>query len=91
MEKIGFRDRKERTEGLGTKTRYPGSRIAGTRSPGRAKQLCVGHGVDVGTHHAHFIILLVQIVEQDVAERYHANQVAFVANGQVTETVAPHP
>jgi hypothetical protein len=43
--------------------------------------------VDVGTHHAHFIILLVQIVEQGVAERYHANQVAFGANGQVTETV----
>ena len=52
--------------------------------------LGVWHRVDVGAHHAHFIILLVQIVEQGVAERYHANQVAFVANGQVTETVAPH-
>src|ERR1035438_2539892 len=44
----------------------------------------------VAAHHAHLVILLVQIVQQDVAQRYHANQSSLVANGQVAETVASH-
>src|SRR3974390_3513657 len=52
--------------------------------------LRVGHRVDVGTHHAYFVIFLIQIMQQDVPERHHADQVSFVADREVAETVAPH-
>jgi len=44
----------------------------------------------VGPHHADLVVLLVQIVQQDVAQRNHAHQVSLVANRQMTETVAAH-
>jgi hypothetical protein len=31
------------------------------------ENLCVWDGVDVGAHHAHFVIFLVQIVQQNIA------------------------
>lgn len=46
--------------------------------------------VDVGPHHADLVILLVQIVEQNIAQRNHAYELALMANGQVSKAVATH-
>jgi hypothetical protein len=52
--------------------------------------LCVRDGVDVGAHHAHLIVLLAQIVQQDVTQGHHADQMSIQADGHVTEAVPPH-
>ena len=45
--------------------------------------------VDVGAHHAHLVILLIQVVHQDVAQRDHADQLSLMANRQMAKSMAP--
>ena len=45
--------------------------------------LSVRDGVDVGTHHANFVVFLVQVMQQNVPQRDDANQLSFMANGQM--------
>ncbi len=46
--------------------------------------------MEVSAHHPNFIILLIEVVEKDVAKGDDAFQFASGANGQVSETVPLH-
>ena len=61
---------------------------------GRVNQpvgLCpVGGRMEVGTHHAHFIVLGVQVMQQDVPQGNYADQLFARAYRQVAKAVPPH-
>src|SRR5579862_4988928 len=46
--------------------------------------------VDVGAHHAHFIIFLRQVAQEQVTQGNQALEFCAFANGQVTEAVVAH-
>ena len=47
----------------------------------RGAFLGVRGGVDVGAHHAHLVVLLIEIMEQDIAQRHDSYQMSLVADG----------
>src|SRR5579872_1431985 len=53
-------------------------------------RLSVGHGVNVGAHHPDFVVLFVEILEEDVAQGDDADQAPLMADREMTKIVTAH-
>ncbi len=80
---------------LALRRRDPGGRVADGVLPscdaGRWRDdLGVGHGVDISAHHANLVVFFVEVMQQDVTQGDHADQMAFMADRKVPKAVAAH-